>query len=58
VAGGEVVGAVNNFRFNGSPVDLLARITEVGPSERTLPREFGEYFPRVVMPSARSPTST
>ena len=27
---GEVVGAVNNFRFNESPVELLGRITEVG----------------------------
>ena len=28
VEGGEVVGVVNNFRFNESPVDLLSRITE------------------------------
>ena len=27
VEGGEVVGAVNNFRFNESPVDLLSRVT-------------------------------
>ena len=30
VEDGEVVGAVNNFRFNESPVDLLARATEAG----------------------------
>ena len=30
VEDGEVVGAVNNFRFNESPVDLLGRVTEVG----------------------------
>ena len=30
VEGGEVVGAVNNFRFNESPVDCSDRITEVG----------------------------
>ena len=30
VENGEVVGAVNNFRFNESPVDLLARLTEAG----------------------------
>ena len=29
---GAVVGAANNFRFNESPVDLLARATEVGTS--------------------------
>ena len=31
---GEVVGAVNNFRFNESPVELLGRITEVGAAEQ------------------------
>ena len=31
VEGGEVVAEVNNFRFNESPVDLLGRLTEVGP---------------------------
>ena len=30
VEGGEVVGEVNNFRFNESPVDLLGRLSEVG----------------------------
>ena len=34
VEDGEVVGAVNNFRFNESPVDLLGRLTEVGATER------------------------
>ena len=33
---GAVVGAANNFRFNESPVDLLARATEVGTSVRAL----------------------
>ena len=37
VEDGEVVGAVNNFRFNESPVDLLARATEAG-RHRTGPR--------------------
>ena len=31
VEDGEVIGAVNNFRFNESPVDLLGRACEVGP---------------------------
>ena len=30
VENGEVVGEVNNFRFNESPVDLLSRATEAG----------------------------
>jgi predicted Zn-dependent protease len=44
---GEVVGAVNNFRFNESPVDLLGRVTEIGATERAMPREWGGYFNRV-----------
>lgn len=52
---GEVVGEVNNFRFNESPVDLLGRLSEVGASERTLPREWGDYFQRTVMPAVRVP---
>ena len=53
VEGGEVVGAVNNFRFNESPVDLLARITDSGATERTLPREWCDYFTRTAMPALR-----
>ncbi|NUP63504.1 MAG: TldD/PmbA family protein [Nonomuraea sp.] len=52
---GEVVGEVNNFRFNESPVDLLGRVTEVGAGERTLPREWNDYFQRTVMPAVRVP---
>ncbi|MFI7694957.1 metallopeptidase TldD-related protein [Nonomuraea sp. NPDC049655] len=52
---GEVVGEVNNFRFNESPVDLLGRVTEVGAAERTLPREWNDYFQRTVMPPLRVP---
>jgi len=53
IENGEVVGAVNNFRFNESPVDLLGRITEVGRTQQTLPREWGDYFSRVAMPAVR-----
>jgi predicted Zn-dependent protease len=53
VEGGEVVGAVNNFRFNDSPVDLLRRIEAVTPAEPALPREFGDYFARTQMPALR-----
>ncbi|MFD7588133.1 metallopeptidase TldD-related protein [Kitasatospora sp. NPDC059811] len=53
VENGEVVGAVNNFRFNESPVDLLDRITEAGRTERCLPREWSDYFTRTAMPPVR-----
>jgi predicted Zn-dependent protease len=53
VEGGEVVAEVNNFRFNESPVDLLGRLAEVGLPERTLAREFGDYFTRTSMPTWR-----
>ena len=52
---GEVTGAVNNFRFNESPLDLLRRATEAGVSEKTLPREWGDWATRVAMPSLRIP---
>ncbi len=52
---GEVVAAVNNFRFNESPVDLLARATEAGSPVRTLGREFGEWMNRTAMPALRIP---
>jgi predicted Zn-dependent protease len=55
VENGKVVGAVNNFRFNESPVDLLVRATEVGTPARTLGRELGEYLNRTVMPPLRIP---
>ncbi|MEZ0089342.1 metallopeptidase TldD-related protein [Streptacidiphilus sp. EB129] len=55
VENGEVTGAVNNFRFNESPVDLLGRITEAGRTERCLPREWSDYFTRAAMPAVRIP---
>jgi predicted Zn-dependent protease len=55
VEGGEVTGAVNNFRWNESPVDLLARISEAGRTERTLPREWNDWFTRAAMPPVRVP---
>ncbi|WP_049580084.1 metallopeptidase TldD-related protein [Streptomyces sp. SBT349] len=55
VEGGEVVGAVNNFRFNESPVDILARAAEAGRAERCRSREWGDYFPRTSMPALRIP---
>jgi predicted Zn-dependent protease len=53
VENGEVVGAVNNFRFNESPVGMLGRLLEVGATVPTLPREWGDYFNRAAMPPVR-----
>ncbi|MGD0255013.1 MAG: metallopeptidase TldD-related protein [Acidimicrobiales bacterium] len=50
---GEVTGAVNNFRFNESPVEVLARTVEAGGSERALSREWGEWMARTAMPALR-----
>ena len=53
VENGEVTGAVNNFRFNESPVGMLSRITEAGVTAPTLPREWSDYFTRAAMPAVR-----
>ena len=53
VEDGEVMGAVNNFRFNESPVGMLGRLLEVGGTVPTLPREWGDYFNRAAMPPVR-----
>ncbi|UOY00704.1 metallopeptidase TldD-related protein [Blastococcus sp. PRF04-17] len=55
VENGEVSGAVNNFRFNESPVDLLGRTVQAGLTERTLPREWNDWFTRAAMPPLRVP---
>jgi predicted Zn-dependent protease len=53
VENGEVTGAVNNFRFNESPVGLLGRVAEVGGTAPALPREWSDNFTRAAMPTAR-----
>jgi predicted Zn-dependent protease len=55
VEDGEVVGVVNNFRWNESPVDLLGRYSEAGASVPTLPREWSDYFTWTQMPALRVP---
>jgi len=50
---GEVIGAVNNFRFNQSPLDLLRDTIAAGASERALSREWGEWMERTKMPPLR-----
>lgn len=52
---GEITAAVNNFRFNESPLDLLRRATEAGRAETTLPREWSDWSTRAVMPTLRIP---
>lgn len=52
---GEVVGAVNNFRWNESPLELLGRISEIGASEVTLCREWNDFFTATVTPPVRVP---
>ena len=53
VDGGEVIGAVNNFRFNESPIDVLARTIEAGSTVRALSREWGDWQSRTAMPALR-----
>ena len=55
VEDGQVTGAVNNFRFNESPLDLLRRVSQAGASDITLPREWGDWATRAAMPSLRIP---
>jgi predicted Zn-dependent protease len=52
---GEVVGAVNNFRFNESPVAILDRFSAAGATGPAFSREWGDYFPRTAMPPLRVP---
>lgn len=53
---GEVVGVVNNFRFNESPLDLLQRFSAASATVPTFGREWGEdYFSRTAMPALRIP---
>ncbi len=56
VENGEITGAVNNFRFNESPVDLLRRFTHASATGPAFSREWGDdYFSRTAMPALRIP---
>lgn len=56
VENGEITGAVNNFRFNESPVDLLRRFTHASMSVPSFSREWGDdYFSRTATPALRVP---
>ena len=56
VENGEIIGAVNNFRFNESPVDLLRRFSHASATEPSFSREWGDdYFSRTATPALRIP---
>ena len=56
VEGGEITGAVNNFRFNDSPVDLLRRFSHASVTVPSFSREWGDdYFSRTATPALRVP---
>ncbi len=55
VEDGQVVGAVNNFRWNESPVDLLGRVSEIGRSVTCLPREWSDDVTWARMSTLRVP---
>lgn len=46
VRGGEVIGACGNFRFNESPLGMLARIRDAGAPVDCLPREWADWVTR------------
>ncbi|WP_457208909.1 metallopeptidase TldD-related protein, partial [Nocardioides sp. P5_C9_2] len=56
VEGGEITGAVNNFRWNESPIDLLNRFSAAGATVPSFSREWGDdYFSRTATPALRIP---
>jgi predicted Zn-dependent protease len=56
VEGGEITGAVNNFRYNESPIDVLRRFTHAGATVPSFSREWGEdQFSRTATPALRVP---
>jgi predicted Zn-dependent protease len=56
VEGGEITGAVNNFRYNESPIDLMRRYSHASETIPSFSREWGEdYFSRTATPALRIP---
>ena len=55
VENGEVTAAVNNFRFNESPVDLLRRFSSASETVPSFSREWGDEFSRTATPALRVP---
>jgi predicted Zn-dependent protease len=50
VENGEISGAVNNFRFNVSPLEVLRQASDIGGTVPTLSREWSDWFTRTAMP--------
>ena len=50
VENGEIIGAVNNFRFNVSPLEVLRQASDIGGTVPTLSREWSDWFTRTAMP--------
>jgi predicted Zn-dependent protease len=50
VENGEIAGAVTNFRFNMSPLDVLRQAIDVGETVPALSREWSDWFTRAAMP--------
>jgi predicted Zn-dependent protease len=56
VEGGEITAAVNNFRWNESPVDLLRRFSHASATVPSFSREWGDdYFSRTATPALQVP---
>ena len=55
VENGEVTGAVNNFRFNESPIDLMGRFSAASSTVPSFSREWGDEFLRTATPALRIP---
>ncbi|WP_298517986.1 metallopeptidase TldD-related protein [uncultured Nocardioides sp.] len=56
VENGEITGAVNNFRWNESPIDLLRRFTHASATVPSFSREWGDdSFSRTATPALRVP---
>jgi predicted Zn-dependent protease len=53
IENGEIAGAVNNFRFNMSPLDVLRQAVAVARTEPALSREWSDWFTRSAMPAMR-----
>jgi predicted Zn-dependent protease len=50
VENGEIAGAVTNFRFNMSPLDVLRQAIDIGETGPALSREWSDWFTRSAMP--------
>jgi len=53
IENGEITGAVNNFRFNMSPLDVFRQASAVGRTDPALSREWSDWFTRCAMPAIR-----